>query len=211
MAELPRVKVCGLTRSADVQVALDAGADALGFVHHDPSPRSIEPTTVAGLVEGIPAGVATVAVLVDATPEVARGHLVVSGVEWVQLCGSEDPELWRGFDAPILRRLPVDATAEEEVARWSGIATGFVLDHPSAPGGTGLGVDLELAARLSRMAPCLLAGGMAAENVAERIRAVRPFGVDGSSRLETAPGTKDSLRVEAFVAAARETLGEIES
>lgn len=211
MAELPRVKVCGLTRSADVQVALDAGADALGFVHHAPSPRNIEATAVAGLIEGIPAGVATVAVLVDVTPEVARGHLVMTGLEWVQLCGSEDPELWRGFNAPILRRLPVDATAEDEVARWSGIAAGFVLDHPSAPGGTGLGVDLEQAARLSRLVPCLLAGGMAPENVAERIREVRPFGVDGSSMLETAPGEKDSLRVEAFVATARATLGGIES
>lgn len=208
MAELPRVKVCGLTRAEDVRVALRAGAEALGFVHYAPSPRDVDAGRVARIVAEVPADVPTVAVLVDTTPADARAYLASSGLRWVQLCGSEDADAWRGFEAPILRRVAVDEGAGAEVARWMGIARAFVLDHPAAPGGTGASVELARAAEIAASAPCLLAGGMAPENVAARVRAVEPWGVDASSRLESAPGIKDPARVAAFVAAARASLAE---
>jgi phosphoribosylanthranilate isomerase len=89
------------------------------------------------------------------------------------------------------------------IESWRGIAAGFVLDHPSSAGGSGREIDLAIAAELARLAPCLLAGGLDERNVAERVRAVRPAGVDASSRLESAPGHKDPARVTAFIRAAR--------
>jgi phosphoribosylanthranilate isomerase len=127
----------------------------------------------------------------------------------VQLCGSERASDWAGFVALVLRRVAVDAGAQAEIAAWKGIAHGFVLVHPSSAGGSGRAVDAALAAELARNAPCLLAGGLAADNVADRVQAVRPHGVDASSRLESAPGTKDPARVRSFVDAARTALGRL--
>lgn len=206
---LPRVKVCGLTCAADVRAALEAGADALGFVRHAPSPRDLDAAGAAELVELVEASardVTPVALMVDPSPEEAVRHLERSGARLLQLCGREDPREWSGFETPILRRLAVVPEAEEELERWRGVALGFVLDHPGGPGGTGRTVDLVRAARLASLAPCLLAGGLAADNVAQRVAAVGPAGVDASSRLESRPGLKDPGAVGAFVTAARRAL-----
>jgi phosphoribosylanthranilate isomerase len=208
---VPRVKVCGLTREEDVVAAIDAGASALGFVEYPASPRAVTRERARALIDVIAGRIASVAVLVDRDPEFAAAWMRASGAVAVQLCGSERAEAWRGFDHPILRRVAADDHAEEEIAAWQGIAAAIVLDHPSAPGGTGLGVDRARAAHLARLAPCLLAGGLDETNVRERAREVKPAGVDASSRLEIAPGIKDPARVAAFVRAARETLQEIGS
>lgn len=211
MKQLPRVKVCGMTRPQDVDAAVRAGADAVGFVHHPPSPRHVDPEVARALVARVPHGVWSVAVLVDATPAIARSVIEQSGAQVVQLCGSERAVDFHGFDAPILRRLPVAFGAREEIGRWRLVAAGFVLDHPSGPGGTGRAVDLTAAALLAARVPCLLAGGLDADNVAERVAAVAPRGVDGASRLESAPGKKDPERVEAFVVEARNALERMRS
>ena len=207
MLDEPTVKVCGLTCSADVDVALEAGAQALGFVHHLPSPRHLDAAAAAVLAARAPADVWTVAVLVDAERDRAEEHVRASGARAIQLCGSEEAQDWRGFPVPVLRRIPVARGAEQELERWRDVAAGFVLDHPAAPGGSGRAVDEELAASLARAAPCLLAGGLDGDNVAARVARVRPVGVDASSRLERAPGAKDHDAVRAFVRAARAALG----
>ena len=208
---VPRVKICGLTREVDVVAAIAAGASALGFVEYPASPRAVTCDRARALIAILAGRVASVAVLVDRDPDRAAAWARASGATMVQLCGSERAEAWRGFDFPILRRVGADAHAEDEIAAWQGIAAAFVLDHPSAPGGTGLGVDRARAAHLARLAPCLLAGGLDENNVDERVREVRPAGVDASSRLEISPGIKDPARVAAFVRAAAETLQEIGS
>ena len=138
-----------------------------------------------------------------------RAWLRASGASCAQLCGDEDPQAFCELDAPILRRLAVDASAFAELDRWRDVAQGFVLDHPAAAGGTGRAVELELAAELAAQAPCLLAGGLDPDNVAERVRRVRPAGVDASSRLERTPGEKDPERVARFVEAAATALQEV--
>ncbi len=208
---IPRVKVCGITREEDLLAAIDAGASAIGFVEYPASPRAVTRERARGLIDVIAGRVPAVAVLVDRDPDFAAAWMRASGATVVQLCGRERPEAWRGFDFPIFRRVAADETAEAEIAAWQGIAAAFVLDHPSAPGGTGLGVDGARAAILARLAPSLLAGGLDETNVAERVRAARPRGVDASSRLEISPGIKDPVRVAAFVRAARGTLEEIGS
>lgn len=211
LPRLPRVKVCGLTRAEDALAALDLGAEALGFVFHEGSPRAADPGDVAALWTLLPARALGVAVVVEAEPLGARALLERTGLAAVQLCGDQEPADWRDFGAPLLRRVGVDAGGAAELERWRGVASGFVLDHPAAAGGTGREVDLELAAQLAGAGPCLLAGGLDGTRVAEAVRRVRPAGVDASSRLECAPGVKDPGALEAFVTSALDTFAELET
>ena len=164
-SSIPRVKVCGLTTAQVALAAVEAGADAIGVVHYPPSTRHLDAEAAARVFTALPAEVMTVAVMVDAEPSPASEWARRVGARAVQLCGGERPEDWRGFELPILRRLPVATDAEAEVAAWSGLALAFVLDHPASAGGSGRTVDHVLAAALARKAPCLLAGGLDEANV----------------------------------------------
>ncbi len=207
--QLPRVKVCGLTNPVDVARALECGADALGVVLHSPSPRSVAPDGLERVLENVPRQVPRIAVLVDTDPVAAAELLRTTPVNWVQLCGPAEPKEWVGFQAPILRRIPVEAGAEESMGAWAGIASGFVLDHPSTPGGSGTSVDWKLAKKLCELGPCLLAGGLHGDNVVAAIGAVLPRGVDASSRLEQAPGIKDPERLSSYILKALTTFAAL--
>lgn len=209
MADLPRIKVCGLRTSEDVHAAYESGADAMGFVVHPPSPRHLEPEAIAERVREVPAGLATVLVLVDVTPSRAAELLEQTGASWIQLCGDEDPTAFEDFSAPILRRLGVAPGAEVERDHWREVAAGFVLDDPTSAGGSGRPVDPGLAASLAESAPCLLAGGLGPENVRERVLAVAPHGVDASSSLESTRGVKDIGLIRDFVRASRAALFDL--
>lgn len=207
---LPKVKVCGLAREADVQCALAAGADALGVVQYPPSPRSVEADQVAtwfGPVQGIH----LVAVMVDLDPHSAAAWADAAHANTVQLCGSESPREWNDFPLPIWRRIGVDESALSEMHAWQNVAAGFVLDHPSSAGGSGQTVDFPLAAQLCLQAPCLLAGGLHAGNVETAIGAVSPAGVDASSRLEAMPGRKNPAEVLTFVQCAQAAFAAAQS
>ncbi len=204
--DLPRVKVCGLTHADDVALALEAGADALGFVVHLPSPRHVEPHHVADLLAQRSAPALAVLVLVEATPQQASEALELSGADAIQLCGEQSADQWRDFSVPIFRRVPVSEAGHSELHAWREVASAFVLDHPGSAGGSGCEVDLELAASLTRLAPCLLAGGLGPHNVARIIEAVTPHGVDASSKLESEPGRKSTALVQDFVRLARAAL-----
>lgn len=206
---LPRVKVCGLARPEDVAVALEAGADGLGFVLHPASPRAVDAATARRLAAHVPSEVTTVAVVVDATPGEALDLLDASGLEMIQLCGAQRAADWNNFPRPILRRIPVEPGAEAELASWAAFARGFVLDHPSTAGGSGRTVDLDLAAEFCSAFPCLLAGGLDALRVGDAVLTARPYGVDASSRLERAPGEKDPDAVRRFVLSALEAFREL--
>ena len=207
---VPRLKVCGVREMRDVEGALGLGLDAIGLVAWPHSPRYIDAQHAAALVRELPRAILAVAVFVDATPDGARAWLAASGARGVQLCGGERADDWVAFPALVLRRIAVDADAEREMRAWQRVAHGFVLDHPSSAGGSGQSVDTELASELARRAPCLLAGGLDASNVSQRVRSVRPHGVDASSRLESAPGTKDPARVAEFVRRAHAALNALE-
>lgn len=210
---LPRVKVCGL-RSIDDLARLGpalSALDAVGLVEHPLSLRAVVSSVARALTRALPAHVLPVGVFVDRSPGAVRAWCAVAGARCVQLCGDEDPEEFRELELPILRRIAVDASAADELERWRHVAAAFVLDHPAAAGGTGRGVDPDLARDLARRAPCLLAGGLDADNVAARVRHVRPAGVDASSRLESAPGVKDPDRVARFVEAAAAALQEVQT
>jgi phosphoribosylanthranilate isomerase len=208
---LPRIKVCGVRAREDLPVELPEALDAVGFVAWSRSKRHVTPEAARRVIETLPARIVPVAVMVEPYPHDAERWLEASGARAVQLCGYERAEEWIGFPHPILRRVAVDPDDEEAFDEWSGVAAGFVLDHPASPGGTGERVDAVLARSFAERAPCLLAGGLSADNVATLVHLVRPHGVDASSSLEDERGRKDPSRVAAFVEAADRALRALDS
>ncbi len=187
-------KICGITNSDDALAAAAAGAAALGFNFWKGSPRYIGPEDAAAILPLIPAGVWRVGLFVDesaaAIGEIARS-LALDVVQLHGNCGApEGVRVWRAVAAgsPLGERANVEA---------------WVVDTPAGEsrGGTGRSFDWKLAANLD--AKVVLAGGLDATNVADAIAAVRPWGVDACSRLESSPGRKDHVRMRAFLEAAR--------
>lgn len=198
------VKVCGLTRLEDARDALASGADWLGFIVHGESPRRIEPETVAEIARELP-GAEIVAVMVGLDAEEALAIARRAGAQRLQL-HRVDPSRWPpGFAMPTAFAVSV---TEQGTLRGSLPQAPHLtlLDtaHETLAGGTGRAFPWSIAAALAAVRPVMLAGGLGADNVAEAIRQVKPFGVDASSRLESSPGLKDAELVRRFVAAVRE-------
>ena len=195
---MTRVKVCGLTRREGVEAALDAGADALGFVFEPTSPRAIASPE---LPVSLGPFVTCVAVF-------GPYRVVQTGCGVVQ-CVSGEP------DGPWIRawRLgPADTPDAVRAAVLEGRCPDAVLldaRHPMAFGGTGTVVDWGLAGEIvaALPVPVILAGGLHPANVAEAVRRVRPYAVDASSGLETSPGIKDPERIRAFIGNAKSAGG----
>ena len=206
MRALPKVKVCGLTSLEDTLVAHEAGADAFGFVAVKQSQRVVSADQVAAISAQLPPDCMRVGIFVGDSPGAVAAFADLAGLNAVQLCGSEQPADFADFPYPILRRLPADEDGMRQLEVWRQTAWGFVIDHPASAGGSGEQVDEKCARELAAAAPCLLAGGLAADNVAAAALAVEPCGVDASSRLESAPGRKDHTQVRAFVINALEAL-----
>ena len=190
------VKICGITRLEDALAALEAGADALGFVAYERSPRHVGPAAVAAIAGRLGAVRGDlVGVFVNPSLDLVKAYLD-AGLTVAQLHGDEGPDFAAAVAAlaPVWRAVRLkDAAAVETAANCP--AARFVLDafDPSARGGTGKTCDWALArlAAASLPAPALLAGGLNRGNLLAAIEAVRPFGVDLSSGVESSPGVKD--------------------
>ena len=207
-----RVKICGLTRPADVEAAARAGAVYGGFVFFPKSPRHVEIETARALAVEAPLGLAKVALLVN--PDDALLHAVTDAVplDMIQLHGKESPE--RVAEVRALTGLPVMkavGVAEEAdlaaLADYEDVADQVLVDAKAPkgadlPGGNGLSFDWRLIAGRSWKAPWMLAGGLSPDNVAEAISLTGARQVDVSSGVERAPGEKDAEKIAAFTAAA---------
>lgn len=213
-----RVKICGMTREEDVREAVRSGADAVGLVFA-PSPRRVTPERGAelgrSLREEAPEGVDLFGLFVDAPPEevvrAARG----AGVDVVQLHGAESPDYAAGIarDLPgtrVVKAVRVRGPESIDEARrydagpggvWALLLDAYVR---GVAGGTGETFEWGLAAPLAAERRVILAGGLNVENVAEAVRTVRPYMVDVSSGVESAPGVKDAALVRDFIERARE-------
>lgn len=197
------VKVCGLTRPEDAQWALACGADWLGFIVHGESPRLITPEQAADLVEAAGGGV-PVAVMVGVTPRQALDLAGRARAERVQL-HRVSPAGWPE-DFPLACTFVVGITHEGRLVGEEPPARHLLfLDtaERGRAGGTGHTWPWAAAREIAARRDVMIAGGLSGENVAEAIRALRPFGVDASSQLETKPGEKDPQRVRRFIEAAR--------
>jgi len=197
-----RVKICGITRLEDAQLALEAGADVLGFNFWPGSKRHIPVSRAAEIAAALPAGVLRVGVFVRATPKVVRDTVVTVGLGAVQLHGDEDPSEYADAGVPLWQVLRIDTSLPASV---SARASELLLDaRVEGFGGSGRTFDWSLARQAGRFGrPFWLAGGLTPLNVAEAVRRAAPHGVDVASGVESRPGVKDPDRVRAFVAAVR--------
>jgi phosphoribosylanthranilate isomerase len=208
MPYTPKVKICGITNAEDAAAAVDAGADALGFVFHRKSQRYIEPTVARQIIMSLPPLVTPVGVFVNEDQQVVRKLMDDCGLALAQLHGNESVTYCQELSRPILKALRVkDRSTFLALAEFRGRAgvRGFLLDAFSdqAYGGTGQVIDWQLAAEAAKAANILLAGGLTPDNVEKAIQAVRPYGVDVSSGVERGPGQKDHEKVRAFIRAVR--------
>ncbi len=201
-----RVKICGLSQPADVDVAADAGADAIGFNCYPQSPRYVTPDALAALVPRVPAFVTPVLLFVNAGEAQVRQALAVAPHALLQFHGDETPAYCASFGQPYLRAVRMEAgVALLDCARLYGTALALLVDAP-APGYGGGGAVFDwsrLPAPGERDKPLVLAGGLDETNVADAIRRVRPWAVDVSSGVERARGIKDPDRIRRFIAAVR--------
>jgi phosphoribosylanthranilate isomerase len=179
------IKICGITRREDAEAAVEAGASALGFIFYPKSPRFVTPEAASALGDGL--GIWKVGVFVEESPGDMEAVMRAANLDIAQVYGDAIPEsarVWRAFR-------PGDGVATEG-------AEAILLDGPAN------GISFDWSTALRRDQKIIVAGGLDASNVAEAIRIAKPWGVDASSKLESAPGIKDHKKVRAFVKAARE-------
>ena len=211
---IPRVKICGITRPDDGRHAARAGADAIGLVFYPPSPRYVSPRQAADIVAALPPFVTTVGLFVDAPPEQIAALLEQVPLDMLQFHGDESPEYCAAFQRPWIKALRmrdgVDPRAEAERYGAAG-ARGLLVDSyvPGVPGGTGERFDWDRLPADPSL-PLVLAGGLDPANVAEAVRRVRPWAVDVSGGVgvlgvdgRRQGGIKDPGAVSAFIRAAR--------
>jgi phosphoribosylanthranilate isomerase len=197
------VKVCGLKSERAVRAAVEAGADALGFVFAR-SPRQVSPEQAVALTCKLPAGIVRVAVMLH--PSIAEWNRVldVFKPDWLQA----DADDFALLSVPAhVMRLPVYRDKAPHAPEQPGFVWPEHLLFEGARSGAGLKPDWNIAARFAGQTKMLLAGGLNPENVREAIRMVHPWGVDVSSGVESSPGIKDPERIAAFIAAARQNEG----
>lgn len=194
-----RVKICGITNAPDARHALDAGAAAIGLNFVRSSPRYVTPDTAAAIVAAVPS-LCCVGVFVNEDPESVRAVAAAVGLHCLQFHGDEDPAYCEGWSLPIVKAIRVRGRATIDEARAYDVD--YILADTYAPGvygGSGRSFSWDLLEPLDRER-LILAGGLNPENVAAAVRAVRPYGVDVASGVESEPGRKDPKKVERFIA-----------
>lgn len=203
-----KIKICGITNGEDANVAVRAGADALGFVMYRKSPRFVEPAAARAIVASLPPFMLSVGVFVNEEVERVRALMDECGFALAQLHGDESALYCQNLGRPVLKAFRLkDSGTLLALAEFQGRANvrGVLIDAFSdqAYGGTGQTVDWTLAQEAARSTPVILAGGLTPQNVAGAIQMVCPYGVDVSSGVELSPGKKDHLKLKAFIEAAR--------
>ena len=208
-----RVKMCGITRQRDAEAAIDAGADALGFVFYPSSPRALSIERAASICDTLPPFVSAVGLFVNATADEVNKVIDSVGLTLLQFHGEESPAFCEQFSLPYIKafRMAVsgDQSTQGEANNTADLlaqmaahpqASGFLLDafQQGVPGGTGHTFDWTHVPSQSSQ-PMILAGGLGTHNVAAAIDQVRPFAVDVSSGIESAPGIKDAEKIIHFM------------
>ena len=199
-----RIKVCGITRLEDAQLAVELGAAALGFNFYRPSPRYIAPAEARAIIERLPPFLEAVGVYAN---ETEMDHVTAvaaeAGVGAIQLHGPRFPERPTGY--PLIRAVAVGEDFKAD--SLAGLdASAFLLDafHPDLSGGTGKSFNWELAREANKYGTIILAGGLNPGNVGRAIQEVCPYAVDVASGVESVPGKKDPMLLRAFFAAVQE-------
>jgi phosphoribosylanthranilate isomerase len=202
---VPRVKICGITNLDDARHAAACGADALGFVFYQGSPRFVDPDKARRIIAQLPPLVTAVGLFVNEPSVRIREMVEFCGLNTVQLHGDEEPDQCCYPHCRVIKalRLRVDMQSSQFAAYT---VSALLLDAfvPNTFGGTGHRCDWKQAATVASQHRVILAGGLNPENVAEAVRQVRPYGVDVSSGVEEKPGQKDPEKVARFIRMAKE-------
>lgn len=207
------IKICGIKDLAAMDAALSAGADMVGLVFFPPSPRAVSLDEGATLAARARGRALVVALTVDTADAVLDGIMARVAPDMLQLHGSEAParvsEIRKRSGLPVMKALAVAEAADLDVVpAYAAVAERLLFDarpprDATRPGGHGRAFDWSLLARVARLKPVMLSGGLDPENVASAIRLVRPDAVDVSSGVEKSPGVKDPDKIKAFVVNAR--------
>lgn len=197
-----KVKICGITSYEDAALALDEGADALGFNFFPSSPRYVDPEAAHSIILRLPPFAVTVGLFVNVPdPNDLVQTVRDAGVQVIQLHGDEDPAYCRRLAGyPLIKALRIgDSQVDQDLAQYP--VRAFLLDVKDDVlfGGTGKSFDWKLVQNIDRKRPVILAGGLRPQNVQAAIRAVRPYGVDVCSGVEREPGKKDPVKLAEFM------------
>jgi phosphoribosylanthranilate isomerase len=212
MADPVVVKICGIKTSSVLDAAIQAGADMVGFMHFTRSPRHVSIEDLATLIGEARGRIETCVVLVNPDNSCVA-EVAALGPDWIQLHGPESPHRVEAIRAEagveIMKAVPIGSADDvAHVAQFAQVADRILLDAKppkgaDRPGGLGETFDWNLLKALDPSIPFMLSGGLTPDTVADAIKTVRPFGVDVSSGVESAPGVKDKRLVEAFIRNAR--------
>ncbi|WP_018182301.1 phosphoribosylanthranilate isomerase [Kaistia granuli] len=207
------VKICGLSTEATVDAALAAGADMIGFVFFPKSPRAVSLERAATLAARARGRAEIVALTVDMDDASLAEIVATVRPDWLQLHGGESvarvAEVRSRFGLPVMKALGIRGAEDlAGLPAYAAVADRLLLDAKppkgaDRPGGNGVSFDWRLLDALDPRLSYMLSGGLDADNVAEALALTRPFGIDASSGVETAPGIKDPDRIQAFIAAIR--------
>ena len=213
------VKICGLSIAEALDVALDAGADMVGFVFFPPSPRNVAPAAARGLGQRVRGHARKVALTVDADDALFEAIVENLQPDLLQLHGKESPAriaaLRKRFGLPVMKAIPVETKSDLwAVETYQSIVDRLLFDaraprEATRPGGLGKSFDWQLLEKLDLAIPFMLSGGLDAGNVAEALRITRAPGVDVSSGVESAPGQKDPDKIRDFIRTAREAAARV--
>jgi phosphoribosylanthranilate isomerase len=206
-----RVKICGITSLDDALWAAEAGADALGLIFVEGTPRYVTPAAAAAIVAGLPPFVCPVGVFWDHSPSHVAAVAAECGLGAVQLHGAEPPEDLAAMPCPVLKTIKVRDTRDlAQLDRYKPAA--FLLDSPArwSEGEARVPISWTVAREATGRGRVILSAGLTPETVGDAIRVARPWGVDVNSGVESTPGRKDPARVARFIRAARAAAREAE-
>ena len=197
------VKICGITNVSDAYASIKYGADALGFILYNKSPRYVPPDKLRNIIKRLPPFITTVGVFVNENTDIIKNILNETGLNIAQLHGDETPEDCEQFTRVIKAFRVRDHADIEDISSYK--VSAFLLDTYSvnAFGGTGLTFDWDVVADAKQFGNIIVAGGLTPENVSDVITQTSPYGVDVSSGVEESPGVKDHGKIREFIEQAK--------
>ena len=192
-----RVKICGITTVEDAEAATQAGADAIGLIFYEKSPRFLIPKKAKEIIDLLPPFIIRVGVFVNPTKEFVQERIEYLGLDRVQFHGKESPAFCEDFGSRVIKAVQIKNTGSLGIIKEYPVKT-FLLDtyRKDLYGGTGQTFDWSLAIKAKEYGRIILSGGLTPENISEAIRTVSPYGVDVSGGVEKSPGKKDRMKIE---------------
>lgn len=199
-----KVKICGITNIEDALWAVDCGADALGFIFYNKSPRHIKPEAVNEIISSLPPFITTVGVFVNEELNAIDDIVHFTGITAIQLHGDESPSYCKLINGKLIKAIRIKNEKSIELIKQYDVDA-FLLDSFDAKnyGGSGLTFDWKLAKKAKQYGKIILAGGLTPSNVEDAVKKVLPYGVDVSSGVEKKPGMKSGTKVKEFILRAK--------